>query len=111
MKNHDWPRFHEKLLQKHDFKCVYCDLDFLAQPSAFAQITFDHFTPRSAGGTDEVNLLPACRFCNSLKGPKTFDSLEEARAALSKRRAEYLKRWGFEFFQKQFRHSDTGARR
>jgi hypothetical protein len=35
-------------------------------------ITIDHATPRSKGGTNEMwNLLPACVYCNNLKGDAT----------------------------------------
>ncbi len=56
-----------------DFKarCFYCDL------IPIEPITKDHFIPISKGGSSRsCNVVPACKFCNSLKDNR-FPSLPE----------------------------------
>ena len=54
----------DRTTSKWGGRCWYCG----ASPE-FAEITIDHAKPRSRGGlsTDD-NLLPACDYCNNLKG-------------------------------------------
>ena len=47
-------------------RCGYC---LLAEVEMGAELTFDHFQPQSAGGSDDVdNLVYACHACNEFKG-------------------------------------------
>lgn len=56
--------------------CAYCGGHF-AQPS---QLSRDHIVPRSRGGVDDwMNVVTACKRCNTHKGNKT---LKEARLEL-----------------------------
>jgi 5-methylcytosine-specific restriction endonuclease McrA len=52
-------------IQRHyNYRCVYCGTK--AQP-----LTMDHLTPLSRGGSHtRSNVVPACRPCNSKKGPR-----------------------------------------
>ncbi len=47
--------------------CAYCELQLAKE-----EITLDHATPLSRGGTHSIdNLVICCSNCNSLKGTKT----------------------------------------
>ena len=47
-------------------RCGYCGL---SEAEIGAELTFDHFQPRSAGGSDEAeNTVYACHACNEFKG-------------------------------------------
>lgn len=51
------------------FRCQYCGQKF-----AMNKLTFDHVTPRAAGGrTEWSNIVTACRPCNARKGCRTPD--------------------------------------
>ena len=63
IKLHEW----KSLLAIFCGKCAYCMED--------GEITIDHITPISKGGTNTIeNILPACRSCNSKKKCKPFES-------------------------------------
>ena len=50
-------------------RCQYCGQRF-----AVTKLTFDHVTPRSAGGrTEWTNIVSACRPCNARKRDRTPD--------------------------------------
>jgi 5-methylcytosine-specific restriction endonuclease McrA len=51
-----------------DFKCAYCDTDYLASYDAYYSLTFDHIIPDCSGGEhSEENTVACCRACNFLK--------------------------------------------
>lgn|SRR5262249_8881943 len=57
---------HELVRQAFGCCCAYCGIP---EDSAGAELTVDHYQPRSAGGTDEIeNLVCACYRCNLYKG-------------------------------------------
>ena len=74
----------EQLLQRHDlggphvthgleqdFKCVYCDIDYLASFDAFHSIEIEHIIPECCGGdSTEENTAISCRNCNWIKGTR-----------------------------------------
>jgi hypothetical protein len=50
----------------YHFRCGYCGV---SEVDSGAELTLDHFQPRSQGGTDEVdNLVYCCHACNTYKG-------------------------------------------
>lgn len=52
--------------QTYDHRCGYCGVH---EDEAGSELELDHFQPRSAGGTDDVdNLVYCCARCNRLKG-------------------------------------------
>lgn len=52
-----------KILEMHDFRCVYCGIVFPAD-----QLTVDHVEPRVKGGDhSEGNLVACCVPCNREK--------------------------------------------
>lgn len=55
----------EEIYERDSRKCVYC--------SSKDSLTIDHMTPRSRGGSDDLdNLVTCCKSCNSRKGTKTY---------------------------------------
>ncbi len=73
------------------FQCLYCGRDL--RSAAPADVTLDHLLPRSAGGTNEaVNLVTACRSCNSARQDKPWIDYATggARDRIEQRRHEAL---------------------
>lgn len=57
-----------------DGHCWYCGLRL----NPFTTFAVDHIMPVSQGGTNAlINLIPACRSCNSRKGAGPYDRLRE----------------------------------
>lgn len=56
-------------------KCFYCGCEL-----DFENFQIDHFAPRSNGGKDSKNRVPACCECNAVKTDK---SIEEFRKTIS----------------------------
>ena len=53
------------ILEKHNFRCVYCDVEF----NCGLLPTKDHIVPLIKGGHNvKENIVPACQSCNSKKG-------------------------------------------
>jgi hypothetical protein len=51
--------------QRAGFACEYCGV---TETDAGGELTIDHFQPRSAGGSDDIeNLLYCCHRCNEYK--------------------------------------------
>ena len=65
------------LKEQYGHRCFYC-----GKPSQ--RLTRDHLVPLSRGGDDDIiNIVPACRSCNSRKGPRTIEEFAEYLASLS----------------------------
>lgn len=82
----------KEILLNQNGKCIYCDISFKDsfyynknKTKIFKiKIHYDHFTPWVYSKNNEKsNLYASCNICNSLKGCKHFNSLEQA--------IEYLK--------------------
>jgi hypothetical protein len=62
-------------------QCFYCERQFGDIPINGVlplKKTADHIHPVSKGGTrHELNIIPACNKCNSLKGNKTLEEFEQ----------------------------------
>lgn len=55
----------ELIRHRYTFRCGYCNT---REIDAGAELTLDHFQPRSRGGTDtEENLVYCCHACNEFK--------------------------------------------
>jgi HNH endonuclease len=60
------PQRREALRRLYSFRCGYCGV---SEVDSGAELTVDHFQPRSQGGTDTVeNLVYCCHACNAYKG-------------------------------------------
>ncbi len=56
----------EAVRRAYDYRCGYCGVH---EEEAGAELAADHFHPRSAGGSDDLdNLMYCCPTCNRLKG-------------------------------------------
>ena len=56
----------EALRRRYQFRCGYCGV---SERDAGAELTVDHFQPRSRGGLDEAeNWVYCCHACNEFKG-------------------------------------------
>lgn len=54
-------KWRQSIKEHWDYKCAYC--------KSKENLTLDHITPRSKGGTDRItNLICACKECNNSKG-------------------------------------------
>lgn len=83
------------IYERDNFKCQYCGLDASKDFDMWwkANLNIDHIKPKKHGGTnDPNNLVVSCRACNSYKGSKDCNSLEEARNIVNVKREE-AQRW------------------
>jgi hypothetical protein len=54
-------KWRQSIKEHWDYECAYCGSE--------ENLTLDHITPRSKGGSDRVtNVLCACKECNNSKG-------------------------------------------
>jgi len=79
-----------KIQKRDNFICQYCGKDGLESALAWHQTAVDHFNPRlkEPERDAEENLKTACEYCNSLKGNRKFDTIEDVKAYLKKRKKE-----------------------
>ena len=60
------------ILEKYDYKCVYCGREF----NSTSMPTRDHIIPLTRGGGNmKDNIKPACRGCNSRKHTKLIEEI------------------------------------
>ncbi len=85
----------QRVLERDGYKCQYCGLDGLSSFENSLIMTVDFVVPRSRKGKKRPdNLVTACRPCNVLKGSRRiFDSLEQAKEYVLKRRAALRREW------------------
>ena len=82
-----------RLREIYTFRCGYCGV---SEMEVGAELTIDHFHPRSRGGSDDMdNLVYACHACNEFKGdhwePDTVEHiLHPLRDELGRHLAEEL---------------------
>lgn len=53
-------------------RCYYCGCKI-----DMSTFHMDHFIPKSRGGKEHSNLVPACPDCNNFKGDATIDGFRE----------------------------------
>lgn len=76
--SHTVEQFYQ-LCSRLDWCCSYCNSKLDNRT-----VTEDHIIPLSKGGSDDIeNIAPACRYCNTQKGARTYEEY-----------MEYLKRCG-----------------
>lgn len=67
-----------QILSTCNRKCAYCGRNLkINTPVEERRMTRDHIVPKSKGGTNSGNLLPACRDCNLLKGAMTVGQFKD----------------------------------
>ena len=80
----------DPIQQRDDYRCTYCGRDGLESLNAWHDCCVDHFKPLSAGGEDvDDNKVTSCHYCNAIKGNQQFDTVDEARDYIRKRRGEW----------------------
>jgi 5-methylcytosine-specific restriction endonuclease McrA len=83
-----------RILERDHYRCQYCGLDGLANFENSLILTVDFLHPRARKGKKvAANLYTACRPCNVIKGYRVYDSFEDAKAYVLKRRMELHKEW------------------
>jgi 5-methylcytosine-specific restriction endonuclease McrA len=83
-----------RILERDQYRCQYCGLDGLANFENSLIMTVDFIHPRARKGKKiATNLVTACRPCNIIKGHRTFNSFEDGKAYVLKRRIELQKEW------------------
>jgi 5-methylcytosine-specific restriction endonuclease McrA len=83
-----------RILERDRYCCQYCGLDGLASFENSLIMTVDFLHPRARKGKKtDTNLVTACRPCNVIKGHRTFDTFEGAKAYILKRRMELRTEW------------------
>ena len=61
-------RLWRRSIKEHfDCTCVYCGKTY-----DLSELTIDHVHPRSLGGNDFKNVVPACTCCNQKKGSNNW---------------------------------------
>jgi 5-methylcytosine-specific restriction endonuclease McrA len=83
-----------RILERDLYRCQYCGLDGMSSFENSLIMTVDFVQPRARKGKKSPsNLVAACRPCNTIKGVRSFPSLEEAKSYVVQRRAELKKDW------------------
>lgn len=69
------------ILVKQNHKCAYCADVLDERLLGTMAIQFDHFYPRSKGGSSsKLNMnIAVCARCNRIKSDKVFDSMRDVR--------------------------------
>jgi 5-methylcytosine-specific restriction endonuclease McrA len=80
----------QEVFERDEFICAYCGNrcyeDYITNPRA---LTVDHLIPRALGGNNDTdNLVTCCMECNVIKGARRFESFEDAREYIIKRKKD-----------------------
>lgn len=75
----------EEILKRQNRKCIYCDIKFgeiyfrKGKPN-ISRINYDHLVPFSYLNNNPYNnWVASCNVCNSIKGSKMFETIEEVK--------------------------------
>jgi len=83
-----------RILERDRYRCQYCGLDGMSNFENSLVMTVDFVVPRARKGKkDPNNLVASCRACNVIKGKRIFNTLEEAKAYVTRRRDELREEW------------------
>lgn len=81
---------------EQDFRCAYCDKDFLASFDNYNSWQWDHIIPQSLDGEHNCgNIAVCCKTCNWLKnayapiGETRLERITDARRYIQQRRLRY----------------------
>ncbi len=83
-----------KILAKQRNRCIYCDVVFGSKivrrnKKVTACLVWDHFIPYAySQNNSDSNFLASCQICNGIKSSQFFDSINEAKSYIMKRRKE-----------------------
>lgn len=77
------------MIQDHHGRCHWC------RKKAKGGLTMDHVTPKAfGGGFTRENIVPACEFCNNLRGTATIAIIEALGLQDKDKRQELLDQGG-----------------
>jgi len=79
-------RLWRRSIKEHfDCTCVYCGKTY-----DLSELTIDHVHPRSLGGDDYRNVVPACVCCNQKKGSNNWLSWMRATFGVNRLREHLI---------------------
>jgi len=82
------------ILERDDYRCVYCGLDGRASFENALVMRVDFVVPRAKKGKKSpTNLVACCGPCNTIKGTKVYKSFDDAKEYVLARRDELRKAW------------------
>jgi len=82
------------ILERDDYRCVYCGLDGRASFENALVMRVDFVVPRAKKGKkNPTNLVACCGPCNTIKGTKVYKSFDDAKEYVLARRDELRKAW------------------
>ena len=82
------------ILQRDDYRCVYCGLDGRASFENALVMRVDFVVPRAKKGKkDPNNLVACCGPCNTIKGTRVYKSFDHAKEYVLASREELRKAW------------------
>lgn len=72
--------------EQWNYECAYCGSE--------EQLTIDHVTPQSKGGTDfSINAVCCCRSCNQSKGHIPLEEWYKKQSFFSQSKLQKIKEW------------------
>ena len=78
-------RFRDDIYKYWDYKCGYCE---------DVATSLDHIVPRfKSGSSNRINLIPACRRCNSNKGSTEVETWYRQQEFFTQARMERISSW------------------
>lgn len=79
-------KWRQSIKEKWNYKCAYCESE--------ENLTLDHITPRSKGGTDRItNIVCACGNCNHSKGHQNWSEWYMNQDFFSAKRLSTIIEW------------------
>jgi len=85
------PKLKQQILDRQGYKCYWCDRKFETIYFRYNSIrrllpNWDHVIPYSYSYSNaDENFVAACSICNSFKGSKVFENINECKIYLNKR--------------------------
>jgi len=79
-------KWRQSIKEHWNYQCAYCGSE--------DNLTLDHITPRSKGGTDRItNLVCACKECNTDKGHQKWNEWYLAQEFFTTERLSAIIQW------------------
>lgn len=84
------------MLELQEGKCIYCSIPFgtpfwstRQKKILTTRVCYDHLVPfKYSQDNRDINFVCACQLCNAIKYDMIFQTIEEARLYVNKRRAQ-----------------------
>lgn len=87
-------KWRQSIKEEWDYQCAYCGSD--------ENLTLDHITPRSKGGSDRVtNVLCACEKCNKSKGHQMWSEWFLSQDFFSTEKLSKIIKWQEQIAEKE----------